>query len=709
MKNQWMSLVWGLVCSCVIGLSAIAEDFVSTGTTWWVSTTGSDETGDGLEANPYATVNKAVQQMNKEDIVKIGPGVYTLTEVIKTDDAKITSDSSRAHLTIQGADPANRPVINGNGTLRGMELHGRGMLFKDLVISNCLVEASDSGAAMKLDCSGWNNANEMWDLGYKFENCDFIACTNTCTTTETTPGALYIRKGIFSNCLFKDNYGGYSSGAVYSHCKGSGPTSQFFYGCRFVGNSALRYGGAVKAEAGDHSHFFYDCHFVSNVLRTTSAEEAHGGAIYGNASVVSNCLFRGNYSPCGGAGIFLRGAVSDVTITDSVFEGNRLGSNKGNYHGGAALATWSPAIVSNNVFVSNSIDASNEFGYGGAVYFRNAPNGDATIVFSDNVLSNNTSRKGGAVYLDAQNNTSVVFERNTFVSNHVSGASAVGGAVYMGLRASSGAFTLRKNLVVGNTAIGEGSSNYGQGGGFYLNFDKSAQWTVNVLDNVYSNNYAKECGGGVRISTDCSSTLLIDRNRFEGNSVYDSGAGCYAEGVEGFSLNIRNSLFACNSVSNAVGGGLYFRNKNSTDGTTMAEARCDNCTFAKNEANKESKGKGGAAFIGRYATLSVTNCLFSANSASVTGTADIYANTGASGVLAQGNSRTVDYQRFTDPDNGDYTLKPGSGGPNKGIRLDWMTEDSTDLTGETLRILGPAPDLGCYEASFVPGLTVIFR
>ena len=63
----------------VAGASAIlpapAADWVSTGATHWVNNQiGNDETGDGSEANPYATINKAASIMAKDDIVKIVPG-----------------------------------------------------------------------------------------------------------------------------------------------------------------------------------------------------------------------------------------------------------------------------------------------------------------------------------------------------------------------------------------------------------------------------------------------------------------------------------------------------------------------------------------------------------------------------------------------------------------------------------------------------------
>ncbi len=47
------------------------------GPEWWVSTTGSDDTGDGSEANPYLTIRRAVDASADGDTVLITPGTYT--------------------------------------------------------------------------------------------------------------------------------------------------------------------------------------------------------------------------------------------------------------------------------------------------------------------------------------------------------------------------------------------------------------------------------------------------------------------------------------------------------------------------------------------------------------------------------------------------------------------------------------------------------
>ena len=49
---------------------------ISFATTIHVATTGSDDTGDGTEANPYATIQKGVDISADGDTVLVHPGIY---------------------------------------------------------------------------------------------------------------------------------------------------------------------------------------------------------------------------------------------------------------------------------------------------------------------------------------------------------------------------------------------------------------------------------------------------------------------------------------------------------------------------------------------------------------------------------------------------------------------------------------------------------
>src|SRR4030042_814579 len=69
----------------------------SPGTTYYVSTTGSDETGTGTWWNPWRTIQHAVNQVSSDDTIMVAPGDYAGAVVNK-------------QVVITG-DPGETPVI----------------------------------------------------------------------------------------------------------------------------------------------------------------------------------------------------------------------------------------------------------------------------------------------------------------------------------------------------------------------------------------------------------------------------------------------------------------------------------------------------------------------------------------------------------------------------------------------------------------------
>jgi parallel beta-helix repeat protein len=66
-----MALALGL---CLVAAMPVAAD---PGTTYYVSTTGSDVTGDGSYSNPWATIQHAVDNVSSGDTIMVAPGTYT--------------------------------------------------------------------------------------------------------------------------------------------------------------------------------------------------------------------------------------------------------------------------------------------------------------------------------------------------------------------------------------------------------------------------------------------------------------------------------------------------------------------------------------------------------------------------------------------------------------------------------------------------------
>ena len=65
---------------------------------------GSDETGDGSLENPFATIGHAVNIMENDDMIAVGPGSYNENIVV--------TDKSGLLVSFSGSDST---FINGNG------------------------------------------------------------------------------------------------------------------------------------------------------------------------------------------------------------------------------------------------------------------------------------------------------------------------------------------------------------------------------------------------------------------------------------------------------------------------------------------------------------------------------------------------------------------------------------------------------------------
>mgnify|MGYP000919108019 CR=1 FL=1 len=181
---------------------------------------------------------------------------------------------------------ASRCVFSFNSSpSEGGAVYG-GRALDCLFVSN---SAAYNGGAV---CRGWAS------------NCAFVGNV----ATQRGGAAWY---GSFTNCVFSNNVAvGPSGGALYS------PTESAF--CRFYGNRANNYGGAVKG--GTHKSGL----FVSNWVAASGAGEGGGGAS-GYDLFLRSCLFDGNWAPSG--------RVQQVSVAHEAFNCTFVG---GTNHGPAA-------------------------------------------------------------------------------------------------------------------------------------------------------------------------------------------------------------------------------------------------------------------------------------------------------------------------------------------------------------------------------------
>jgi len=272
-------------------------------------------------------------------------------------------------------------------------------------------------------------------------NCVFVA--NSC---DDRGGAIG-RQGVDANYRsvivdshFTNNYayagGGAVCGASLTNCtfsgnasKSAGAAVQYVkaHDCRFVDNTCTNTSHYSGGGAG-YSGWYYSCKFLRNQAITTSHNTRAGALL--SPSVVSNCVFVGNYAVWHGGAVY-----GDATslIRDSFFT-----NNAATYAGGAVYV----GIVSNCVISGNVLTGGEN---GSGAYNVKAYD----TLFVGNVLTNgNNGTSGGAQALGSAFNC-------TYCDN-VDYSPVIRACASACLNVA-----MTNCLVVGNVCWNAGAANYG--------------------------------------------------------------------------------------------------------------------------------------------------------------------------------------------------------------------------------------------------------
>src|SRR5262245_43911764 len=115
-----------LGCTC-LGIAQATDFYVTTG--------GSDTTGDGSVGNPYATINKAVTQAGYTpgSTVFVDNGTYTVNSTLTLSKAGATGTLPSNSYNITALNGA-APILDfrGNGSGQGIKLSSNGWNIKGL-------------------------------------------------------------------------------------------------------------------------------------------------------------------------------------------------------------------------------------------------------------------------------------------------------------------------------------------------------------------------------------------------------------------------------------------------------------------------------------------------------------------------------------------------------------------------------------------------
>ncbi|MBR0270466.1 MAG: Ig-like domain repeat protein [Methanobrevibacter sp.] len=287
------------------------------------------------------------------------------------------------------------------------------------------------------------------------------------------------------------------------------------YNSKFVDNYAKFQGGAVKARDFDMNNVT----FINN-----TADEA-GGALFSRSgvAVLADSQFINNTAPTG-AGLFIHGDVSSISVVDTNFTHNIASANGG----GLYSNTPNMIAIAGANFINNL--ASN----GGGAYIAKGRTSISVSKFEDNTAS----AEGGAIYIAAANN-------EVINSNFKNNTAQIGGAVYW----NGDAGKLQGSTFISNNGI-NGSSVYWRstnGNLINSNFDdtdstgKSLQWH-GTNGRISESRFI----GNDTIFICQHASVSLDSNTQTSTS--SEGYSVFNEGIASFASNTFNNLIYNNGT-----------------------------------------------------------------------------------------------------------------------------------------------------------------
>lgn len=600
----------------------------------YVSTAGSDTTGDGTQVNPYQTIRKGITEVNANGTVHLADGTYQ-----GPDNRGLTIGKN---LIITGQSQAGT-VIDSQAADRIFTInYAVNVTIQNLTLENGHV--SDNGGA--IDNKGnltINNTTFMGNnavFGGAIDNEGSLAVNNSTFTGNAVVwdgGAIYNYGGnlTINNSIFTGNHA-YSGGAIYNY-----PSSKLnVNNSTFANNVAAWDGGAI-----------YNNGSVMTVEGSTFATNhaTHGGAIvnYEGSMDIHFNRINGNTAPQGSAFMCYSGTVNATN--------NWWGSNAGPAgqivgSGTIKADPWlvlkvdvSPngfnpssgsTITADLTYNSNGVDTSAQ-GHvpdGIEATFSSTPSGYVSPT-SDNTVNGKaettfTLPASGTVTVhttvDGQTvDTILGGEYDIYVSD-IRGSDITGDGSYANpyktikkgvsavndtgrVHIENGTYTgndnkniaIDKNIaIIGESQAGTVIDAESNGRIFTIN----SEFTVTIQNLTLENGYAPKGSAIYNFGT-----LNVENISFIGNTATPSSgyATTYGGGAIWSALNtnltIKNSVFIGNTAIESGGGAI----------TTESNALIIDTIFENNNANYG----GGAIFVGIQSNMTVKGCIFTRNNA----------------------------------------------------------------------------------------------
>jgi predicted outer membrane repeat protein len=331
---------------------------------------------------------------------------------------------------------------------------------------------------------------------------------------------------------------------------------------------------------------------IGNSVVNDNQAPANGAGLYlsAGALTMTNSQVNDNTSTGAsgrGGGIYIQGAGSDLTLTNTSVNGNTAAA-----HGGGVYSQASADTITLN---GTTTITGNSGSWGGGLYTQGA---DTVVLITGNVQVKDNTASGIGGGLDVASGSSLEISGNAQISSNTAGTN--GGGVYSNVSntlitdnvvisgneslnsvdayTSGGGgvwatqLTISGNVIIsGNSATGNGGGTYTTGSGSTLLIDGNVQ----ILDNISGRH-----GGGV-YGKAAVSQVITDNVVIAGNSAVRQGGGMWLSDV---ASQFSGAVQITDNTSDSDGGGIYI------NGVTPSVEISDTVSISGNTAGANGGG-----------------------------------------------------------------------------------------------------------------------
>lgn len=487
--------------------SASKEAQLKVPSSLYVSATGSDLTGNGTSARPYATITKAVEKTawfndaTKNYTINVAAGSYLSQAIVIDSSGTLGTAPVAASITITG-NSKTTSVLSGNGGDSIINIFDNAvpLTIKKLRFTNGIAGTFGGAIDVEYSTPGTTSAEIL------IEDCLFDTCSSS-GSSSGGGGAINICSGAtvkVKDTTFTGN-SAVNGGAIYN----SGTC--YVYGSTVIGNASAAGTDAAESATSKHSN----------------SASANGGAIY-NAGK----LYLGYSS-----------YTSPSVCTPEAFTGG-IYYNYANRGGGIYNNTSAEVVIASGTYKRNGVAADSG---GGAIF--NA----GSLTMNDGLIDSNAGGLGAGVYVTEVG--SFTMNDGTISGNTADTSVGGGGGVL-----AAGAFTMNGGTISGNSGhFGGGVWIYSGTGTITGGEISGNKAEVGAGLCVYTSSVAS--GSAIVEASMTNGTISANIGTLYGGTE-SCGGGVYVH--ENCKFHISDGTIKQNTATN---GGAVYANFNSAEST----------------------------------------------------------------------------------------------------------------------------------------------